>query len=147
MHQGTVEGGDADLVRVEFTPTSSDGRFGVFQLFVQGVPLGDGSTTAWAPHYRDLADLSRLAKRPRSLRRRRLALGDTFDHLDLHLKMTRRHIIFTVATRPVSEWGSPPPWAPAPGCRIRLVCVLRDDFLAVWRSTRAQFEVLRSLCR
>lgn len=138
---GTVGAGDVDIVRVEYTPTSADRRFGDFQLYVQGVPMGDGTTTAWYPHYQDLERLSRVAGRPETQRRRRLSLGDTFDHLDLYLELTPDELVFTFTAR--AEWGSLPAWAPQPGQRMCL-SVTRSDFLAMWSSARPQFDRLRT---
>jgi hypothetical protein len=140
MAQETLGAGDASILRVEFTPTSNDGRFGDFQLHVRGVPLGDGTTTGLYPHYCDLEDLSVSVRRLATQRRKRLDLGDTFDHLRLYLQLTKPDIVLSFTTRPAAEWGCPPPWAPEPGHWMRL-SVARSDFLVVWQAARPQFVV------
>jgi hypothetical protein len=57
-------------------PTSQDERFGVFQLYVCGIAMGDGTTTAVYPHYMDLRRLCALAERPGPHQREPLHLGD-----------------------------------------------------------------------
>jgi hypothetical protein len=124
---------------VEFTPTSQDGRFGVFQLYVGGVPIGDGSTTALYPHYQELQRLCALGERAGAWKRERAALGDTFDHLDLYWELTDASVIFTFTTR--AEWGTPPSWAPPVGKQVQLN-VSRSAFISTWRAAEPQFRPL-----
>jgi hypothetical protein len=141
LARATVGAGTASGFRVEFVPMSPDGRFGVFQLYVQGVPLGDGSTTAVYPHYQDLQRLCALVELRSSRVRERVILGDTFDHLDLHWELTDTEVIFTVTTRPAREWGAPPTWAPPAGEWWRL-SVARSTFTRTWREAEPQFRRL-----
>jgi hypothetical protein len=136
---GTVGAGFAADFRVQFTPTSQDGRFGVFQLYVGGVPIGDGSTTAMYPHYQDLQRFCALAEQPSVRRRERAALGDTFDHLDLYWELTEADVVFTLTTR--AEWGRPPSWAPPVGKQVQLK-VSRSAFVSTWRAAEPQFRQL-----
>lgn len=137
LSQTTVGAGSAARFRVEFTPTSADGRFGIFQLYVRGVPLGDGTTTALYPHVVDLQRLSALIDRPGVRAPERLVLGDTFDHIDLDLEITDVDVVLTFATRP--EWGAPPPWASEPGAWTQLG-VARAEVISVWRQAEAEFQ-------
>jgi hypothetical protein len=137
----TLGAGSADTFRVEFIPTSHHKRFGAFQLYVGGIPIGDGGTTALYPHYMDLCRLSTLAEQPRLQERERLHLGDTFDHLDMYVEMTALDVVFTFTTRPKSEWGEPPPWAPPVGRWMRL-SVARSEFISTWRQAEPQFRPL-----
>ncbi|GIH12493.1 hypothetical protein [Rugosimonospora africana] len=134
--------GFADTFRVEFTPTSRDKRFGTFQLYVRGIPLGDGSTTAPYPHYRDFCHLCALAERPGPQHRRRSHLGDTFDHLDMYIEMTELDVVFTLTTRAV--WGAPPPWAPPVGTWLR-PSVPRSEFISTWNRAAKQLRSLLAL--
>ena len=122
-------------------PTSADGRFGIFQLYVECVPITDGTTTAWYPHYRDLRRLCDLVQAVHERERERLHLGDTFDHLDLFWELTEAQVVFCLATRP--EWGAPPPWAPPVGTWLRLG-VTRSYFIDVWHDAEPQFRRLRT---
>jgi hypothetical protein len=131
--------GSTGAFRVEFVPTSHDGRFGEFQLYVGGVPIGDGSTTAWYPHYMNFRRLCSLAEQPGIREREPLHLGDTFDHLNMYVEMTELDVVFTFTTR--REWGEPPPWAPPVSVWMRL-SVSRSEFISVWRQTEPQFRFL-----
>ncbi|MGK5519167.1 hypothetical protein ACSNN9_07395 [Micromonospora sp. URMC 107] len=133
--------GSRDAFRVRFVPTSQDGRFGEFQLYVGGVPIGDGSTTAWYPHYMDFCRLCSLAEQPGIRERGPLHLGDTFDHLNMYVEMTEIDVVFTFTTRPRLEWGEPPPWAPPVGVWMRL-SVPRLEFISIWRQAEPQFRSL-----
>jgi hypothetical protein len=137
--QITVGAGCVDVFRVEFTPTSQDERFGVFQLYVCGIAMGDGTTTAVYPHYMDLRRLCALAERPGPHQREPLHLGDTFDHLELYVELTETSVVFTFTTRP--EWGVPPPWAPSAGEWMRL-SVARPDLISAWRQAEPQLRRL-----
>jgi hypothetical protein len=137
----TTGAGDAADFRVEFTPLIGDDLFGVFQIHVQGVPIGDGTTTALYPHYQDLQWLARLAGAPGVRDRRRADFGDTFDHLDLHWELTETDIVFTFTGRPLSEWGDPPSWAPPVGQWIR-VRTARSTFVSIWNEAQPQFRRL-----
>ncbi|GAA5188174.1 hypothetical protein GCM10023322_38170 [Rugosimonospora acidiphila] len=95
--------GSAETFRVEFTPTSRDKKFGTFQLYLGGSPIGDGSTTALYPHYQNFCRLYILAKQPGPQQRRRPHLDDTLDHLDIYVEMTKLDVVFTLTTR--AEWG------------------------------------------
>jgi hypothetical protein len=129
--------GSVDKFRVEFTPSSADGRFGVFQIYIEGVPIGDGSTTALYPHYADLQRLCALVERPGVRERERLHLGDTFDHLELYWELTEARVVFAFMTR--SEWGAPPSWAPPPGEWFR-VSVARSSFVSTWGQAELQLR-------
>lgn len=133
----TVGGGDIAEFRVEFTPTSQDGLFGIFQLYVRDVALGDATTTALDPHFQNLRGLCGAAKLPGSRRPEPLVLGDTFDHLEVTLETTEQDMIFAFATRP--EWGEPPPWAPRAGRKMRLM-VRRSEVVSAWREAEPQFR-------
>lgn len=133
--------GSPDTFRVEFVPTSHDRRFGEFQFYVGGVPIGDGSTTSWYPHYRDFCRLCALAEQPGMRERTPLYLGDTFDHLNMYVEMTEFDVVFTFTTRPRSEWGEPPLWAPPVGEWMRL-SVTRLEFIRIWRRAEPQFRSL-----
>ncbi|MET7400145.1 zinc ribbon domain-containing protein [Dactylosporangium sp. NPDC005572] len=126
----TVGGGDIDQFRVEFTPASTDGRFGVFQLYVRGTALGDATTTALLPHLGTVRALCDTAESAGSRGPEPLVLGDTFDHLDVTLETDERDMIFEFATR--SAWGEPPAWAPWPGRRLRRVA-RRSEVIRAWR--------------
>ncbi|RZU53607.1 hypothetical protein EV385_5538 [Krasilnikovia cinnamomea] len=141
---GTVGAGSIADFRVEFTPRSQDQRFGIFQVYVGGLAIGDGSTTALHPHYRDFQRLCDLAQKPGVRERERLILGDTFDHLDLNWRLTNADVFFTFTTRPAHVWGDPPPWAPAPGVWAR-VKVARSTFISTWRAAQPQFFQLMGL--
>jgi hypothetical protein len=142
---GTVGAGLREVVRVEFTPTSADGRFGVFQFYVEGFPLGDATTTALYPHHVDLRRLGELAAQDGNRPREPLVLGDTFDHLNLDWELTPARVVFDVATRPEFEWGTPPPWAPAVGGRLRL-SVARQVFIDVCREVEPRFGLWLANC-
>lgn len=139
--RATVGAGSVADFRVEFTPTSRDRRFGVFQLFVDGVPIGDGTTTALYPHCQDLQRLCGLTERPGVREKEQARLGDTFDHLDLYWELTEADVVFTFTTRPAADWGTPPPWAPPPGNWLRLG-VARSAFIDTWRAVEPQFRRL-----
>jgi hypothetical protein len=138
----TVGGGDISEFRAEYTPTSNDGRFGIFQLYVRGNALGDATTTALYPHVKDLQTLAIAAERRGTHRPEHLILGDTFDHLTITLETTEQDMAFAFTTRPKREWGEPPPWAPPPGRRMRLV-VRRAEVISAWR--KAEPELRRFL--
>ncbi|MFG3686994.1 hypothetical protein [Micromonospora sp. NPDC047740] len=131
--------GIADTFRVEFTPTSRDKRFGVFQLYIEGIPIGDASTTALYPHIANLSRLCAIAEHRSERKRSRLHLGDTFDHLDMYVEMSQVDVLFTFTTRP--ECGGPPPWAPPVGRKMRL-SVARSQFISTWRQAEPQFRHL-----
>jgi hypothetical protein len=137
----TLGAGAAGSFRVEFTPTSRDRRFGVFQLYVAGVPIGDGTTTAVYPHYQDLCRLCRLAEEQGVREREPLWLGDTFDHLLMYLELTKRDVVFTFTGRPISEWGDLPPLAPPAGKWMQLD-VARSEFVSTWRQAEPLFKSL-----
>ncbi|RKN23990.1 hypothetical protein D7147_02965 [Micromonospora musae] len=136
----TVGAGTADTFRVEFTPTSRDKRFGVFQLYIEGIPIGDASTTALYPHIANLSRLCQIAEHRSKRGRGRLHLGDTFDHLDMSVEMSQSAVLFTFSTRPRSEWGEPPPWAPPVGEEMRL-SVARSEFISIWRQAEPRFRL------
>lgn len=135
----TVGGGLVGQFRVEYTPTSQDQRFGIFQLYVRGVPLGDGTTTALYPHVVDMRALREAAELPASWGPRPLILGDTFDHATMTLAATDEALVFTVATNP--EWGAPPPWAPPVGRTLRL-SVRRSEVVKAWREAEPRFRLV-----
>jgi hypothetical protein len=130
----TVGAGSIADFRVEFTPTSQDQRFGIFQVYVRGVGIGDGSTTALYPHYQDFQHLCDLVQKPGVRERERLILGDTFDHLDLYWRLTNADVFFMFTTRPA--WGDPP------RARVR---VARSAFISTWRAAQPQFLQLMHL--
>lgn len=134
--------GSAETFRVEFTLTSRDKRFGTFQLYVGGIPIGDGTTTALYPHYQDFCRLCALAEQPGPQQRRRSHLGDTFDHLDMYIEMTELDVVFTLTTR--AEWGAPPPWAPPVGTWLRQ-SVPRSEFISTWNRAEPQLRSLLAL--
>jgi hypothetical protein len=140
----TVGGGDVAEFRAEYTPTSNDGRFGIFQLYVRGTALGDATTTALYPHVQQLQRLSGIAELPGTHEPEPLILGDTFDHLTITLETTEQDMAFTFTTRPKREWGDPPPWAPPPGRRMRLM-VRRTEVIDACRE--AEPELRRFLTR
>jgi hypothetical protein len=133
--------GSAETFRVEFTPTSRDKKFGTFQLYLDGTPIGDGSTTALYPHYQDFCRLCTLAEQPGSQHRRRSHLGDTFDHLNMYTEMTELEVVFTLTTR--AEWDAPP-WAPPVGTWLRR-SVPRSEFISTWNRAEPQFRSLLAL--
>ena len=135
-----VRAGSRDVFEVQYMPTSADCRFGIFQLYVESVPITDGTTTAWYPHYNNLHRLCDLVQTVHQRARERLDLGDTFDHLDLFCELTAAEVVFYLTTRP--EWGAPPPWAPPVGTRLRLG-VARSYFIEVWNEAQGQFRNLR----
>lgn len=137
----TVGAGRVDSFRTEFTPTSSDQRFGIFQIHARGVPMGDGTTTALYPHYLDLHRLSAAVELAGAREQEPLHLGDTFDHLELYWQLTEASVVFTFTTRPESEWGVPPSWAPPAGEWIQ-ASVARSDFISTWREAEPQFRRL-----
>ncbi|GAB3849933.1 hypothetical protein [Dactylosporangium cerinum] len=102
----TVGGGDISEFRAEYTPTSNDGRFGIFQLYVRGNALGDATTTALYPHVQHLQNLGGVAERPGTRGPEPLILGDTFDHLTITLETTEQDMAFAFTTRPKREWGT-----------------------------------------
>jgi hypothetical protein len=142
LPQITAGAGCTADFRVEFIPTSHDGRFGVFQLHVEDVKLGDGTTTAWYPHYQDLERLTSLVELPGTRPRERLVLGDTFDHLVLDWELTDTELVFTFTTR--REWGAPPAWAPPAG-EWWCLRVARSTFTRTWREAAPQFRRLMEL--
>ncbi|MEV6344782.1 hypothetical protein [Actinoplanes sp. NPDC051851] len=133
----TVGAGDIAEFRAEYTPTSDDGRFGIFQLYIRDVALGDASTTALYPHLQDLRHLCGLAESPGARPARRLYLGDTFDHLSLTLEATGDDLVF--AFRTYRGYGAPPPWAPPPGRRMRLA-VRRSEVIDACRAAELRFQ-------
>jgi hypothetical protein len=135
----TVGGGDISEFRAEYTPTSSDGRFGIFQLYVRGTALGDATTTGLYPHVQHLQTLSGVAERPGMHGPEPLILGDTFDHLTITLETTEQDMAFALTTRPKREWGHPPPWAPPSGRRMRLV-VRRAEVINAWREAEPKLR-------
>ncbi|WP_200212437.1 hypothetical protein [Micromonospora coerulea] len=135
--EATVGGGHITDFRTEFTPTSEDRLFGILQVYVRGVPLGDGTTTALHPHFLNLRGLCAAAELPGSRGPEPLSLGDTFDHLEMSLETSERDVIFTFVTRP--ERGDPPPWAPRAGATMRLM-VRRSDVVNAWREAEPQFR-------
>ncbi|MEH1163865.1 hypothetical protein V6V47_00600 [Micromonospora sp. CPCC 205539] len=137
--QITTSAGSSDSFRVEFTPTDQDGDVGVFQLYLSGVPLGDGAPTALGPHYKSLEQLCALAEEPGTRGRERTDLGDTFGHLDLNLEVTEESVVFTFTTRPAS--GEPLPWAPPSGAWMRLG-VPRAEFISTWREAEPELRRL-----
>ncbi|SBT40885.1 hypothetical protein [Micromonospora narathiwatensis] len=140
VRQGTtIGGGRIGEFRAEFTPTSQDRLFGIFQVYVRGVALGDGTTTALYPHFLNLRDLLDTAELPGSREPQPLSLGDTFDHLQMSLETTDEDTIFVLATR--QGWGDPPPWAPQAGRRMRLM-VRRSEVVNAWHETESGFRQL-----
>jgi hypothetical protein len=138
---GAVRAGSREVFQVEYLPTSADGRFGIFQLHVEGVPIGDGTpSTAWYPHYRDLLRLCELVETLGPREPERLHLGDTFDHLELTWELTEAQVVFRFTTRP--EWDAPPPWAPPTGTWLR-VGVTRTYFIDVCHDAESQFRRLQ----
>ncbi|XVU20718.1 hypothetical protein ACQPZJ_25960 [Actinoplanes sp. CA-054009] len=135
----TTGGGDIRWFRAEFSPTVADRRLGTFQLYVRGVPLGDSTTTALYPHLRTLRSLGEAAAHSGPRAPEPLVMHDTFDHLRLTLELTDQDMAFAFATRPLSEWGGPPPWAPPPGRTMRLL-VPRSEVIAAWREAEPEFE-------
>ncbi|MEV0459803.1 hypothetical protein [Catellatospora methionotrophica] len=133
----TVGGGDIAAFRAEFTPTSHDGRFGIFQIYVRNIAVGDATTTALYPHVQDLRAMYDASERPGSCAPQQLILGDTFDHLEMTLETTEQDMIFAFSTRP--EWCSPPPWAPRAGRRMRLM-VRRSEVIEAWREAEPHFR-------
>ena len=129
----TVGGGDLGEFRVEYTPESADGRFGIFQLYVRGIPIGDATTTALYPHYRDLAELCEAGERGPG----KLILGDTFDHVDITLEITEEDLILVVTTFP--DRVDAPPWGPRAG-ETRRLQVRRSEVLAAWREAEPRFR-------
>ena len=132
----TVGGGDITQFRAEYTPTSHDGLFGIFQLYVRGVALGDASTTALYPHAQDVRYLCALAERRGLHLRQHLPLGDTFDHLKLSVRTTRQDVVFNFTTYPERQL---PAWAPRPGNPKRLI-VRRAEVINAWRAAEPQFR-------
>jgi hypothetical protein len=137
----TVGGGDIAEFRVEYTPTSNNGRFGIFQLYVRGNALGDATTTALYPHVRNLHALCDVAERLGTHRPEPLILGDTFDHLIITLEATEEDMAFAFTTRPERQWAEPPPWAPLPGRRMRLI-VRREEVISAWREAEPKLRHL-----
>ncbi|XVV17351.1 hypothetical protein ACQP2X_24130 [Actinoplanes sp. CA-131856] len=137
----TTGGGDITRFRAEFSPSGADRRFGTFQLYVRGVPLGDSTTTALYPHMRTLRSLSEAATRPGSQEPTPLIMNDTFDHLLVTLELTGDDLAFAFTTRPLAEWGGPPPWSPPPGRKVRLL-VPRSDVISAWREAEPKFRRL-----
>ena len=135
----TAGGGDISEFRAEYTPTSDDGRFGIFQLYVRSSALGDATTTALYPHVRDLQALVAVAERRGTHGPEPLILGDTFDHLTITVETTERDMAFAFTARPKREWSEPPPWAPPPGRRMRLV-VRRAEVISAWRAAEPELR-------
>ncbi|AEV87006.1 hypothetical protein ACWT_5989 [Actinoplanes sp. SE50] len=135
----TVGGGDIWEFRAEYTPTSNDGRFGIFQLYVRGNALGDATTTALYPHIQDLQTLVAIAEWRSTHGPKPLILGDTFDHLTITLETTEQDMVFAFTTRPKRAWGEPPPWAPPPGRRMRLI-VRRAEVISAWREAEPELR-------
>jgi hypothetical protein len=134
----TVGGGDIAEFRAEYTPTSNDGRFGIFQIYVRGNALGDATTTALYPHVQQLHTLSGVAERPGTGGPEPLFLGDSFDRLALTLEKTEDDMIFAFTTRLKREWGEPSPWAP-PGRKMRLL-VRRVEVINAWREAEPELR-------
>ncbi|TYB99556.1 hypothetical protein FXF53_15325 [Micromonospora sp. WP24] len=138
----TVGGGRMGEFRAEFTPTGQDRLFGVFQIYVRGVALGDATTTALYHHFLNLRELRDAAELPGSRGPLPLSLGDTFDHLEMSLETTDQDMIFVLATSP--ESGAPPPWAPQAGRRMRLM-VRRSEVVNAWREAEPRFRQLLAI--
>jgi hypothetical protein len=138
----TLGAGAVDTFRVEFAPTSQDKRFGRFQFYVEGVPIGDGTTTALYPHFMDFHKLCQRAEQPGLIDRDPLHLGDTFDHLIMSVEITPLDIVFLFTTH--AQWGDPPPWAPPVGEWMRL-SVTRARFITTWHQAAQQFQSILSL--
>ncbi|MEU2661459.1 hypothetical protein [Micromonospora sp. NPDC007220] len=139
----TVGGGDVTKFRAECTPTSHDGRFGIFQLYGRGTALGDATATALYPHVKNLRALCDAAKSVGTRRPKPLILGDTFDHLTLMLEATEQDLIFHFATAPANQWAEPPPWAPPPEREIRLL-VRRTEVIEAWHAAEPAFQRILS---
>ncbi|SNY45602.1 hypothetical protein SAMN05421748_107258 [Paractinoplanes atraurantiacus] len=139
----TIGGGDITRFRAEFSPAGADRRFGTFQLYVRGTALGDSTTTALYPHLSSLRSLSDAAASSGPRPPSPLFLDDTFDHLTMTLELTEEDMAFAFTTRPLAEWGNPPPWSPPPGRTLRLL-VPRADVTAAWHEAEPKFERLLS---
>ncbi|MFC9617322.1 hypothetical protein [Streptomyces sp. NPDC056938] len=118
--------GGFQIVVLEYMPLR---RFGLFQILLNGWPIGDGSTTAFYPHYCDLQDLARLAECREPHERYRLSLGDTFDHMQVDAEMTNRAILFRFRSHDENS-----PWHEAQ--------VDKREFLTVWRQAAACIEAI-----
>ncbi|MEU1088863.1 hypothetical protein ABZ401_18860 [Streptomyces sp. NPDC005892] len=102
-------------------------RFGLFPILLNGRPLGNGTTTAFSPHDRDLPDLARLVESGEPHERIQLILGDTFDHVRVDAEMTDRAVRFRFRSYDENaQW--------------REVRVDRGEFLTVWRRAAACIE-------
>ncbi|MBL7254014.1 hypothetical protein [Paractinoplanes lichenicola] len=136
---GTIGGGDIHEFRAEYTPTSADGRFGDYQLYIRGTPLGNATTTALAPHLVNLRALRRIAEDPARRRKAPLILGDTFDHVHVTLAATDQDLIFEFASNRRDDWAPPPRWTPPRGRPMRLP-VRRTEVISACRAAEASFE-------
>lgn len=104
-------------------------RFGFFQILLGGWPVGDGSTTAFYPHYCVLQELASLVEGGELHERHRLGLGDTFDHVQVYVEVTDLAILFSL--HPYSGESG---WHEAR--------VGKQEFLAVWRQAAARIEAI-----
>ncbi|MCX5399531.1 MULTISPECIES: hypothetical protein [unclassified Streptomyces] len=120
------EPGGFQIVVLEYMPLR---RFGLFQILLSGWPIGDGTTTAFYPHYCDLQDLARLVESGEPHERFQLILGDTFDHMQVDAEMTDRAILFSFRSHDEnSQW--------------REAQVDSREFLTVWRQAAACIEAI-----
>ena len=104
-------------------------RFGFFQILLGGWPVGDGSTTAFYPHYLVLQQLADLVEGGEPHKRRRLSLGDTFDHLQVYVEVTDDAILFSLHPYPGgSDWHE--------------AHVDKEEFLVVWEQAAACIEAI-----
>ncbi|MFF1838460.1 hypothetical protein ACFVXE_30315 [Streptomyces sp. NPDC058231] len=118
--------GGFQVVVLEYMPLR---RFGLFQILLNGWPIGDGSTTAFYPHYCDLQDVARLAESGEPYERHQLSLGDTFDHMQVDAEMTNRAILFNFRSHDENaHW--------------REAQVDTAEFLTVWRQAAACIEAI-----
>ncbi|GAB2619594.1 hypothetical protein Aab01nite_33700 [Paractinoplanes abujensis] len=140
----TIGGGDIEEFRAEYTPTSADGRFGDYQLYIRGVPLGNITTTALAPHVVNLRAIRRTAEDPAPRDPEPLILGDTFDHVHVTLAATEHDLIFEFASNRRPGWAPPPQWTP-PRDRPRRLLVRRTEVITACRAAEARFEAFLGL--